>query len=210
MAKTSAILESIESRFMEVANLEGDLSILPMPKEHHLQVKTNKEKSDSFGEVFTPIWLVDRMLERMSEYDWRNSKLSSLDLCSGYGQFSVRMLRKKYNLLSEEFNIKNFLFKTHYFAELQLSSCYKLLHIYSPKINLFIGDAREIPNLPENCSGIYIHKNGAWVECTEFVKYIFGKPKKTYSVKAEHEFIMKLQDFIDGNNLFTIDYGNEE
>lgn len=210
MSKVVSILNSIESRFLEVANLEGDLSIIPMPKENHLQVKTNKEKSDSFGEVFTPIWLVDVMLERVSEYDWRNSKKVTLDLCSGYGQFSIRMLRKKYYLLGEDFNIKQFLFKTHYFSELQLSSCYKLLHIYSPKINLFIGDSRELKNAPEDCSGIYVFKNGNWVNCTEFVKFIFGKPKKNYSVKAEHEFIMKLQDYIDGDNLFTIDYGNEE
>ena len=48
-------------------------TLIPMPKEHHLQVSTNKSKSDTFGEVFTPIWLVDSMLERVSDYYWRNN-----------------------------------------------------------------------------------------------------------------------------------------
>lgn len=198
MAKiqTRQILENIEERFKDVANLEGDLSLIPMPKEYHLQVKTDKEKSDTFGEVFTPIWLVDAMLERISDYDWRNSKKTTLDLCAGYGQFTIRMLRKKFDLMGENFNIRNFLFSTHYFSELQYSSCYKLLHIYSPKINLFIGDAKELKSLPENCSGIYIFKNG-WIQCTEQVKELFGKPKKKYSHKSEEEFVSNLENLIN-------------
>jgi hypothetical protein len=78
--RTKTILQCIEQRFKDVANLDGDFSLMPMPKEYHLQVTTNKEKSDTFGEVFTPIWLVDSMLERVSDYDWRNSNKTTLDL----------------------------------------------------------------------------------------------------------------------------------
>lgn len=193
---TEKILLTIEERFKDVANLQGDLSLLPMPKEYHLQVKTDKQKSNTFGEVFTPIWLVDSMLERVSDYDWRNPNKITLDLCSGYGQFTIRMLRKKYNLMGNKFDIKRFLFHTHYFSELQLSSCYKLMHIYSPKINLFIGDSKEMPSLPENCSGIYIFKNG-WIECTEVVKELFGNPKNKYSEKAQIKFITQLEGYIN-------------
>ena len=90
---TIKIVENVESRFKDVANLDGDFSLMPMPKEYHLQVTTNKAKSDTFGEVFTPIWLVDSMLERVSDYDWRNQNKVTLDLCAGYGQFTVRMIR---------------------------------------------------------------------------------------------------------------------
>lgn len=193
---TDQILQTIEARFKDVAKLEGDFSLMPMPKDNHLQVKTDKEKSDTFGEVFTPIWLVDQMLERISDYDWRNPNKVTLDLCAGYGQFTIRMLRKKYTLMGNKFDIKNFLFGTHYFSELQLSSCYKLLHIYSPKINLFIGDSKELKSLPESCSGIFIYKNG-WKDCTEFVKQTFGNPKYSYSQKAEEKFVAKMQGFID-------------
>lgn len=189
---TKTILEEIEARFKDVANLDGDFSSMPMPKENRLQVLTNKEKSDTFGEVFTPIWLVDSMLERISDYEWRNPSKTTLDLCAGYGQFSVRMLRKKYDLMGNDFNIKKFLFKTHHFSELQLSSCYKLLHIFSPKINLFIGDSKELKSLPEECTGIWYFDKG-WHNITDSVKEIFGTPKKKYSTKHELKFIEDLK-----------------
>ena len=195
---TLDIIESIESRFKEVANLEGDFSLMPMPKEYQLQVIKNKEKSDSFGEVFTPIWLVDSMLENISNFDWRSQNKSTMDLCAGYGQFTVRMLRKKYDIMGENFDVKKFLFKTHYFSELQWSSCYKLLHIYSPKINLFIGDAKQLGSLPENCNGIYYYNNG-WIQCTNFVRDHFGRAKKRYSVKSETEFIAKMEEMNQWN-----------
>jgi len=197
------IVESVESRFKDVANLEGDFSLMPMPKEYHLQVATDKAKSDSFGEVFTPIWLVDSMLERVSDYDWRNGNKVTLDLCAGYGQFTIRMIRKKFDLLGEKFDIKSFLFKTHYFSELQLSSCYKLLHIYSPNINLFIGDSKELKSLPENCSGIYYY-NKEWIECTEQVKEIFGKPLKKYSAEAEAEFVAEMEKLTSESSQITL------
>lgn len=194
--RTKTIVESIEKRFKDVANLDGDFSLMPMPKEYHLQVTTNKDKSDTFGEVFTPIWLVDSMLERVSDYDWRNGNKVTLDLCAGYGQFTIRMIRKKFSLMGNKFDVLKFLFQTHYFSELQLSSCYKLLHIYSPNINLFIGDSKELKSLPENCSGIYYYKNG-WHDCTEKVQEMFGNPSKRYFSKAEEEFVSRLENFIN-------------
>ena len=193
---TDYILETIEHRFKDVTKLEGDFSLMPMPKSCHLKVKTDKEKSSTYGEVFTPLWLVDSMLERVSDFEWRNSSNTTLDLCAGFGQFTIRMLRKKYCLMGNKFDIKKFLFKTHYFSELQLSSCYKLMHIYSPKINLFIGDSKELKSLPEECSGIYIYKNG-WVECTDKVKEIFGHPKKKYSERVEKAFVAEMEKFIN-------------
>ncbi len=201
--RTKTILQCIEQRFKDVANLDGDFSLMPMPKEYHLQVTTNKEKSDSFGEVFTPIWLVDSMLERVSDYDWRNQNKITLDLCAGYGQFTVRMLRKKFSLMGNKFDILKFLFDTHYFSELQLSSCYKLLHIYSCNINLFIGDSKELKSLPEDCSGIY-YFNKEWIECTEQVKEIFGEPLKKYSSKAEAEFVAEMEKLTSESTQTTL------
>ena len=201
--RTKTILQCIEQRFKDVANLDGDFSLMPMPKEYHLQVTTNKEKSDSFGEVFTPIWLVDSMLERVSDYDWRNQNKITLDLCAGYGQFTVRMLRKKFSIMGNKFDILKFLFDTHYFSELQLSSCYKLLHIYSCNINLFIGDSKELKSLPEDCSGIY-YFNKEWIECTEQVKEIFGEPLKKYSSKAEAEFVAEMEKLTSESTQTTL------
>jgi hypothetical protein len=194
--RTKTIVELIEKRFKDVANLDGEFSLMPMPKEYHLQVTTNKDKSDTFGEVFTPIWLVDSMLERVSDYDWRNESKITLDLCAGYGQFTIRMIRKKFSLMGNKFDILKFLFEKHYFSELQLSSCYKLLHIYSCNINLFIGDSKELKSLPEDCSGIYYFKDG-WHSCTDKVKELMGEPKKKYLPKFEADFVAELEKFIN-------------
>lgn len=186
---TKIILETIEDRFKDVANLDGDLSLVPMPKKYHLQPSTNKQKSDVFGEVFTPIWLVDRMVERISDYDWRNSNLQTGDFCAGFGQFTIRILRKKYSLLNESFDIKKFLFNTHYFSELQISSCYKLIHIFSPKITLYIGDSKKLQLLTDKPRGIYYFTENNWIDITDFVKELFGNPKKKYSLDKENKFV---------------------
>jgi hypothetical protein len=197
---TAKVVNLIEKRFQEVAELEGDLSIFPLTRENHLQVKTDKQKSDTFGEVFTPLWLVDSMLERISDYDWRNNDKITMDLCAGYGQFTVRMIRKKYNLLGVKFDISKFLQSyqsdvrkkpaTHWFAELQLSSCYKLLYIYSTKINLAIGDAKELVSLPDGARGIMIFNSSTkvWEDHTEKVQEFIGRPRK-YSKENEQKFV---------------------
>lgn len=190
------IVKCIERRFKNVAKLKGDFSLMPMPKENHLQVATNKQKSDTFGEVFTPIWLVDEMLQRVSDYDWKNQNKVTLDLCAGYGQFTVRMLRKKASLLGNKFDVLKFLNETHYFSELQLSSCYKLMHIYSYKINLFIGDSKYLKSLPDKCSGIYVYKNG-WIECTDSVVEIFGETLEKYSSANEARFVAEMEKFVN-------------
>jgi hypothetical protein len=197
---TEKVVLLIEKRFQEVAELEGDLGVFPLTKENHLQVKTNKEKSDTFGEVFTPLWLVDSMLERISDYDWRNPDKITMDLCAGYGQFTVRMIRKKFNLLGKKFDISKFLQSyssdvreqpaTHWFAELQFSSCYKLLYIYSTKINLAIGDAKELVSLPDGARGIMVFNfsTKTWEDKTEEVQNFIGRPRK-YSSENEQKFV---------------------
>jgi len=197
---TAKVVALIEKRFQEVAELEGDLSIFPLTRENHLQVKTDKEKSDTFGEVFTPLWLVDSMLERISDYDWRNPDKITMDLCAGYGQFTVRMIRKKFNLMGSKFDISKFLQSypsdvrktpaTHWFAELQLSSCYKLLYIYSTKINLAIGDAKELVSLPDDARGIMVYNPviKMWEDKTLEVQDFIGRPRK-YSKENEQKFV---------------------
>jgi hypothetical protein len=105
--------------------------------------------------------------------------------------------------MGNKFDILKFLFDTHYFSELQLSSCYKLLHIYSCNINLFIGDSKELKSLPENCSGIYYYKNG-WHNCTEQVRQLFGEPKKRYSPKSEEEFVSGMEKLTSESTQTTL------
>lgn len=204
----SKIIPFLEQRFLQIANLTGDIAMFPLTKDNHLQVNTDKNKSDKFGEVFTPLWLVDEMLQRVSDYDWKHPQKKTLDLCAGYGQFTIRMLRKKYDLLGDDFDVYRFLksypesFRkepaTHAFSELQLSSCYKLMYIFSTRINLYIGDSKQLPNLPDTARGIwyYCEKSKNWVECTEKVSKLVGTPSK-YSLQKEEEFVSAFEEFIN-------------
>ena len=70
------------------------------------------------------------------------------------------------------------------------------MHIYSQYINLFIGDSKHLKSLPDNCSGIYIYKNG-WINCTDRVIEIFGDTLEKYSQKAEMQFVSDMEEFIN-------------
>lgn len=149
----------IEVRFLEVAGLTGDLTHFPIDKSNHLQVKTDKSKSDKHGEVFTPLWLVDQMIERVSNAELKDQGKTTMDLCSGYGQFSLRLMRRKLKLLGDKFDLDRFLGETHAFVELQAGSCFKLLYIFGTGIRLCMGDATKMGQLPDDA------ETGIWVWC---------------------------------------------
>ncbi len=169
-------IEEIEKRFKEVTKLDVDLTKLPLIDDvdfenaheyKNYQVKTDKEKSDKHGEVFTPLWLVDYMLNWVSDDEWKNQDLTTEDLCAGLGQFTIRMLRKKYSLLGESFEIDKFLGETHLFSEFQLESSIKLLYIFGNTIRLLVGDARERSKLPDDAEkGIWVFNGKIWEDKT--------------------------------------------
>ena len=178
------LLEVFEDRFKVVCGLGGDLSKYPLTKNDDVHFDTDREKSRAFAEVFTPLHIVDEMLDIMPDKGMTNMT-SNVDLCSGYGQFSIRMLRKLYKEHGESFKIANYLQKRHQFAELQLSSCYKLLWIFTPQINLAIGDALQLGKLPRGARGVwyYLESLGEWVNVTEFVGALYEHLHETRQIK---------------------------
>lgn len=131
-----------ENRFKEISGIDVDLTkdLIKKTDFDVQQTKTNKQKSDEFGEVFTPLYLVDLMIELKISVLTGNS--TTCDLCAGYGQFTIRLMRKLYNRL--HINIEEWLEKYHTFTELQLESCAKLVYIFGPSINLYVGDSRNL------------------------------------------------------------------
>jgi len=218
MPSTIEKLTAIEKRFIEVSGLDTEQEVLtqwPLTKETHLQVKTDKSKSDEFGEVFTPLWLVDDMLSRVSDNDWKNKNKVTLDMCSGYGQFTVRMLRKKMDALTKvnkDFNLGRFLNSTHNFNEIQSSSCFKLLYIFGKNINLFIGDSRMLPLLPEDSDGILFYASSLqeWVDITTEVQNYLPTDLSgsTFSQDKVASFVTFLDDLMLGIN--TIENGTDD
>lgn len=64
----------------------------------HLKDKTmkknNKERVKKFGEVFTPQFLVDDMLNTLPAEVWANPNLKWLDPCVGHGQFAITIIER--------------------------------------------------------------------------------------------------------------------
>jgi len=180
-------IEDIEKRFLEISGLKCDLSKFPLkPDDIKNNIKINKDKSNQFGEVFTPLWLVDKMILKSGIEKLQESK-STLDLCAGWGQFTIRMIRALANY-DKDFDVYKWLKENHTFIELQPESAYKLLKIFGIDINLFIGDALKIREVTK-WDGIYIYKD-YWKEVpfewlSEYINY------------NENEFVERItKDFL--------------
>ena len=151
------MINDIENRFLEVSEIECNLSKFPLQEEDiKNDIKIDKFKIKTYGEVFTPLWLVDKMILKAGVEKLHNAK-STLDLCAGWGQFTIRMIRALANY-DKDFDVLEWLKTNHTFIELQLESAYKLLYIFGTEINLLIGDALKIKEV-RNWNGIYIYKN---------------------------------------------------
>jgi len=203
------ILSAIEDRFKIVSGLSGNLSKYPIKKEDHLEFITDKDKAREYAEVFTPVYMVDEMLGTVPGF---SSGTANLDLCSGYGQFSVRMLRKFFKesgtSFRNSFDVFGYLRGRHFFNELQLSSCYKLLWVFSKDINLFIGDALKLGKLPVGAKGIWYYLSALdnWIDITGSVRALnVGCPTSSgypvgkivsYSVKSEKSFVSSIENIV--------------
>ena len=146
-------IDQIEKRFKEITELyDIDLTKSLIKKADYKvqQVKTRKEKSKNFGEVFTPLFLVDIMI--LMKFKEMTPETKTCDLCSGYGQFTIRMMRMLYNKF--HMNVEEWLKNIHTLTELQMESCAKLVYIFGPDINLYAGDSLKLEYSDENDKGI--------------------------------------------------------
>lgn len=179
-------VEEIESRFLEVSGIECDLSKFPLlPDDIKNNIKIDKKKSDRYGEVFTPLWLVDKMILKPGIEKLYKAK-SNLDLCAGYGQFTIRMIRALANY-DKDFDVYKWLKENHTLIELQLESAYKILHIFGIDINLLIGDVLKIDKFTQpNWDGVE-YFNRSWIS----IPYEW---LKTEIVNDEEIFVQRFLD----------------
>ena len=175
-------ISEIESRFKEVTGLTHvDLSVNHIAKADGLQQATSREAYKKFGFVTTPLWLVDEMLEPQIP----NLTLTSTtcDACSGCGQFSIRLMRKLYDKfvgqgISDKkvstWVTKYWLPKLHYFTEFQFSNVAKLIYIFGPNINVYIGDSLNLKYSTEDDSGLLFFdaKKKKWINLPKLLTYI--------------------------------------
>ena len=167
------VIESIEERFKEVTGLTHlDLSTPHFQKGENQQQATTKEEYKKFGFVTTPLWLVDKMLEPHIP----NLTLTSTtcDACAGCGQFTIRLMRKLYNRFRDMGVVKEkldcwiekvWLQKQHWFTEFQFSNVAKLVYIFGPTINVYVGDSLNMKYAKENEKGLlfFNEKRKEWL-----------------------------------------------
>ena len=58
--------KKIENNFKKVSRINTSFAKFPLSDEIVTQVDTDKSKSKEFGEVFTPLWLVDQMISQVN------------------------------------------------------------------------------------------------------------------------------------------------
>ena len=166
-------IETSESRFKDVTGLTDiDLSLSTIPKNLDSRQKTSKEETKILGFVPTPLWLVDEMLE--PEMDRLDFNSRTCDACSGCGQFTIRLMRKLYNRFRDMGVVKEkldcwiekvWLQKQHWFTEFQFSNVAKLVYIFGPTINVYVGDSLNMKYAKENEKGLlfFNEKRKEWL-----------------------------------------------
>ena len=177
-------VEEIENRFLQVSGISCDLSKFPLNQtDIDNNIKVDKEKSNQYGEVFTPLWLVDKMILKTGIDKLINSK-STLDLCAGWGQFTIRIIRALTNH-KEDFDVLKWLKNNNTFIEIQLESAYKLLYIFGVDINLLIGDALKIKEVKK------------WNEINYFDHYWKSIPKDWIKKEILNEEKVFVEKFLE-------------
>lgn len=143
-------IETLEKKFMKYTNITTDMTIFPITDHVPFPIDIVKKKSN--GEVFTPLQIVDHMIEmsqpRPDQYN--------MDLCAGRGQFTIRMLRYFTNRFPE-FNIQKYLTEYHWFNEFDQSNAQDIINIFGNKINLCIGPAQKLQRMP-------VYQNNNWMK----------------------------------------------
>ena len=192
-------IDQMEKRFKEIADLHNiDLTKSLIRKSDYQiqQVKTRKEKSKKFGEVFTPLFLVDIMI--LMKFKEMTPETKTCDLCSGYGQFTIRMMRMLYNKF--HMNVEEWLKNIHTLTELQMESCAKLVYIFGPDINLYAGDSLKLEHSDENDKGILFFNeetkkwyNNEFVDELIHIKYVKNNLKLLTFIFENNQNFEKLQ-----------------
>ena len=138
------------------------LSMIDNPKEclqfiqDHLKPKEVEKKK--YGEVFTPMCLVEEMLDKLPEEVWSNSELKWFDPANGMGNFPIAVYYRLMKGLSskiknEEKRKKHIIENMLYMSELNKKNCFMTKQIFDPEdkyqLNLFEGDTLDLDPMKE-------------------------------------------------------------
>ncbi len=126
----------------------------------------SKDKSDNFGEVFTPPELINEMLDKLPEDVWRDKTKTFFDPCAGKGNFPIQIIKRLFKgledqIINEEERIKNIVENQIFMAELQDNSAEFIREHFQfgmgLKVNLYHGNSL---NMPEDYFGGSVRTEG--------------------------------------------------
>jgi hypothetical protein len=112
------------------------------------ELKVRQDEKKKFGEVFTPVSLIDEMLKRLPLHVWENPNYKWLDPAAGIGNFPMMVYRGLMIGLEKaipgldtrsEHIIRNML----YMVEVNRTSCVKIEQTFGTAANLICGSIIE-------------------------------------------------------------------
>jgi hypothetical protein len=161
-------------------------------------LKPKDIEKKQFGEVFTPMFLIDEMLDKLPTKVWRNSSLKWLDPATGMGNFPVAVYLRLMDGLKKELPLekdrkKHILENMLYMCELNKKNvliCNQIFDLNDEyKLNLYQGDSLKLDynkefgveyfdiivgNPPYNSSGTKASGNTIWqlfvIMCVKLLK----------------------------------------
>ena len=161
------------------------LSLIDKPKELleliNECLKPKEIEKKQFGEVFTPMFLINEMLDKLPLEIWKNKNLKWLDPATGMGNFQIAVYLKLMESLKDEIKDneerkKHILENMLYMCELNKKNvlvCNQIFDIEGKyKLNIYEGDTLKfdplktfkiekfdmiLGNPPFNCGGIKSH-----------------------------------------------------
>ena len=114
----------------------------------------SQEKSEHFAEVFTPICLIQEMVDTLPVEMWTDKTKTFLDPCAGLGNYSIVIIKKYFNENPNfqehpEAALKHIVENQLFMMELQRESAEFIATVFTFgkdfKVNLYVGDSLEMP-----------------------------------------------------------------
>ena len=107
----------------------------------NINLKPNKKNKKELGEVFTPIELINEMLDKLPKEVWKNKNLRWLDPSTGTANFIIviyyRLMESlKEIIINEKERKEHILQKMLYMCELNETNYNKVNQIFNTKINI--------------------------------------------------------------------------
>jgi hypothetical protein len=123
--------------YKEIERIKGEINKL---------TKYEKEKADTFGEVFTDFYLIEEHVANIDPQLFKDPNSTFLDPCAGFGSYAIILIEKLMEGLKDwepdpEKRWKHILENQIFMIEIQRESCQIIERLFNPsgklKLNLY-------------------------------------------------------------------------